>query len=198
MGKITSADCVKFIEEKHDQKEILANVFTNWEWKRVSKHKEGDKIVRKFYNKKSKVYVTVHEHGEVLSIGEVVLIIPTLSELKENKIKVDLAVKPNKSKELTGGVVYALSEGGLGGCDDEFGFDCGPETEGGYLDDSDDGKCYKKLEELFSDIPGNNIEIGAAENSHIVKLIPGISAKDLWDVIVDRLERSGARKMEDE
>lgn len=64
----------------------------------------------------------------------------------------------------------------------------GPEDED-HLADSD--YCDQGLSELFADF-GNKIDIGASENQHVVILIPGVKASDLWSVIRERLIRSGA------
>ena len=133
---------------------------------------------------------------------------PTLAELKANQITVPFGLKPKK--DLSGRVIYDLGDDGLE-CsnglkavdnsannkgDGEFSFYCGPEQEDGCLDDRGGGFGNdKRLEKLFADF-GDRMFIGAAENYHTVKLIPGISAKELWEVIVERLKHSGAVLME--
>lgn len=206
MPKITSKDCVQFIIDN----EIPSS--TPKEWKRINKHKEGVDIVRVFHNEYRRVSITVYERDGVLRFGERKEIekeIPTLVQLQANKIKVDFAVRPSKSKGFSGRVLYALGDDGLNcynamldavDCSEKndgsghFAFYCGPEDEEGYLNDHDDGGVDKKLAALFSDVP--KMDVGAAESYHTVNLIPGVSAKDLWDVIVCRLELSGAIKME--
>jgi hypothetical protein len=119
---------------------------------------------------------------------------PTLAELKANPITVPLGLQPNKKEDLSGRVIYDLGGDGLK-CRN-ISFHCGPEQEDGALDDREGGFGNdERLEKLFADF-GKHIFIGAAENYHTAKLIPGISAKELWEVIVERLKRSGAVLME--
>jgi len=114
--------------------------------------------------------------------------------------------EPDEIPDLqwTGRVIFCLGDDGLtcfnemlevvdssaqNSGDGTFCFYCGPERPGGLLDDTYDGGCYEKMKELFADLP---IDVGAAENYHAVKLVPGLSAEELWGVVKAKLTRSGA------
>ena len=72
---------------------------------------------------------------------------------------------------------------------DSIQFSCGPENKDETLDDCLDGGSGELLEKLFADM---NPEIGAAENLHIIPIVKGVSRKQMWKVIRERLLRSGA------
>jgi hypothetical protein len=57
------------------------------------------------------------------------------------------------------------------------------------LEDTLDGGTDKLLRTLFADM---NPDIGAAENFHSIPVVEGVSGKAIWEVIEDRLTRSGA------
>jgi hypothetical protein len=111
--------------------------------------------------------------------------------IKNNQITVDL--KPVEIPEDLKSKWTGLSTYGLNLIEDgNISFYCGPqmkESAGqGEMDSCEDGGLYPKLELLFPDM---DIEVGAAENYHIVKA-HDMDAEDLWKVIEARLKRSGA------
>jgi hypothetical protein len=120
-----------------------------------------------------------------------------LDKLRQNPIRVSLHAEGKRvSPDLTGRIIFFPPDGGENSAsfdaeseeNGDFGFMCGPEDED-HLADSD--YCDQGLSELFADF-GNKIDIGASENQHVVILILGVKASDLWSVIRERLIRSGA------
>lgn len=209
MAKVTSADCKAWIIEQ-----VIPDTKAK-DWKRRKKYKQGDAIVRIFDNDVTGESVgVVEKDGEIIGAQEEQGYIPAkpmgslLEQLKSNPIKVAfLPLPPSEYDDLSGRMVYDVGEEGLD--DDEsledegIGFYCGPETKSGWLHDTEDGGCTEKLEKLFADLPTQTIggsrypaiSVQDAENYHTVALIPGISPRELWALIVERLERSGAVKM---
>lgn len=141
----------------------------------------------------------------------------TLADLLRNPVKVSFTPfeipESERDPHFSNNAVYCLGDDGLNCYNSnlkkvnngrnnngtgKFIFFCGSgEIGDGRCCMSDyDGRCYEKLEALFSDF-GDHIEVGAAENCHEVILFKGISAEEIWKVVETRLQRSGAVKLED-
>ena len=76
-------------------------------------------------------------------------------------------------------------------------FCCGPQCKDGSMCDSFDAGTYPKLRILFADFPKDNngypmMDIGAAENAHGLEYIKDLTVDQAWEIIKERLERSGA------
>jgi len=217
MAKVTSDDCKKWIVQN------LCPTSETKDWKRRSKHKDGNEVIRTFENVEVGILLEVVECNGAIIRGRKAgsskteecseeKIAPTgslLATLKMNPIKVSfLPIPPCEYDDLSGRMIYDIGEEGLDdveALEEEggIGFYCGPETKGGWLHDTADGGCTEKLEELFADLPTQTIcgsqypgiSLHDAENYHTIALIPGVSPQDLWALIVERLERSGAVRM---
>jgi hypothetical protein len=136
---------------------------------------------------------------------------PTLKDwaaIKVNPVKVDLskAIVPqptdpefeyneydaDRYKGWSGRIIFDLNL--IEDDYDQVSFYCGPEDDG-HLDDSgEDGGATDKLKVLFADMNSN---IGAAESYHIIPIIKGVTGKEIWKVVRERLLRSGAIESED-
>ena len=233
MGKITTADCVKWIVENAVPTSKVGD------WKRTRKYKVGEEIMREFASRRDpNIVVTVAEWNgkigprvsqEIEEKEAAKLAAPTpktsvganprWDAIRENSATVDLKrveypkredydegpdgdedfENDNRDREWSGRVIFGLGEmieeGEMEHCDGEVGFYCGPEDRDGSLEDTLDGGVGDKLKTLFLDL---DISIMDAENFHTASLVPGITAKELWGLIVERLERSGAVKQSDE
>jgi hypothetical protein len=154
------------------------------DWKRQSKKKDGEAIVRVFKNSLTGEVIQVTEN--VLGIHLVCL---TGKDIEGNPITVNL-LPVRMNKDLSGRVVFDKGELGLN--EGRFFFDCGPETTDGALYDQIQDES-PKLRQLFADMDPS---IHDAENLHSVA-VPGWSAERIWAVVEKRLIRSGAVKMED-
>lgn len=212
--KVTSDNCKAWIVSN------LCPASLPNDWRRRSKRKEGENIVRVFENVNVNRSVEVIEHnGNIVGGGKVgsrdarELAEPDeaskpmsiIEKLRANRITVSfLPVVPTDHHDISGRVIYCLGEEDI---DDEDGifFNCGPEDNDGDLHDSEDGGVADKLEKLFADLPEVDcgwtktpgITVCEAENYHSVAQIPGVDPKDLWALVAERLERSGAVKMEE-
>jgi hypothetical protein len=191
--KITTEHCVEH---------IVTNVCpgTNkTDWKRRSKNKVGNYTFRTFENIKTGDKQIVYEKDN--TIVDITNLPSTLAiKIKTNLITVDLSAVefPNATEypgyrkgesEWTGKFICFINDYD----DDGIGFGLGPETKGGYCEDTLDGGCYAKLEVLFKDL---NIEVGAAENEHIIPEHPDLSRKEIRNIIIQRLKRSGVTRFE--
>lgn len=136
---------------------------------------------------------------------------PTLKDwaaIKANPVKVDLSkvhipqptdpefdkyneYDADRYKGWSGRIIFDVNE--IEDDYDQISFYCGPEDDG-HLDDGEDGGTYEKLRVLFSDM---NPDVGAAENFHIVPIIKGVTGKEIWKVVRERLLRSGAKESKD-
>ena len=96
----------------------------------------------------------------------------------------------SRDDEWTGKIIFGVNEIE----DDEVSFYCGPEDKDGSLEDTLDGGTTEPLKILFADM---NPDIGAAENLHIVPIIKGVTGKEIWKVVRERLLRSGAKESKD-
>lgn len=113
-----------------------------------------------------------------------------MKKFSVNLSKEELEEWPSLKNEITGRVVYNFNEI----CDNELSFYCGPEIYDSYtqknaLLDCSDGGVYKQLEELLS---GMEVDIGAAENFHIVMLPDDESFELIWKKIETLLIEAGA------
>ena len=213
--KITSKDCIEHALTFPD----FAATKPSY-WKRISKTKNGIRILRTFKvlmpSGNYQNVVIVEENGKLLAPLKTSTT-PTniIEQLKTNPITVDFNTKDDVdnddnddddlSPNATARIIYALSEDGLETVDysgeKSFSFYCGRETTEGYLYDNHDEKLNKKLATLFSDFPKHPkyktsiIEIGSAESHHTVIVPDNSTAKELWKIIETRLKRSGAKKM---
>jgi hypothetical protein len=179
---------------------------------RIFQHKEEPALVVTVISTKDAV-VQIIPPAEQSGL-EGVPMIELIKNIKKNNIKIPLIpTAPRKEceeeygedhaeeyKNFTGRVIYYPGEiRRKNGEVEEFTFFCGPETKEGHLADAQDGGLDDKLSDLFEDINraassvGERcISIGAAESMHIVYAIDGISVDELWEIIRERLERSGA------
>ena len=196
LGKTKSVDCVQAILS-HPQ-------FSNTkpkDWKRKSKRKDPQgNWVRLFENKATGASVEVTEtkggvtiyviHGAAGGANPGIINPPmgyngtTLVPL-ENNGEVD-------ADEWSGRCVFAIDEGGDAEEDGQVSFSCGPEIsdEGDtYLSDQEHGGTYNALAEIFSDY---EIDIGAAENMHLVTIPQGQTSAHVKAVIIQRLQAAGA------
>ena len=118
----------------------------------------------------------------------------TLTDLQNNSITVDLKSACTGNKKFTGRMVYNLAEP-IEIQINQLDFYCGPEEEdeeyGGALYIQEHQETYDLLRILFADLK-DFINIGVAENLHEILPISNIENADLWEVVKNRLERSGA------
>jgi hypothetical protein len=120
-------------------------------------------------------------------------------KLKANQITVDLHSRRTlfARNEERGEEEYNPDGDGLN-------FYCGPEVDGA-LDDQGDSATYRQLNRLFSDFPARRdydgtpqsiVEIGASESAHIVQYCAELTYEQVWEIVRERLLRSGAVDMD--
>lgn len=175
MSEITTKCCVDFARKQEEYKDTIPS-----QWKRRSKKKEGNTVVRLFElsRNNSLEEVTILENNGELSLGTGPTRDSSLyGRLKSNLVKVDL--RPDFSTgeldcratkdDFSGKTIFSLGEDGediiasghrtspLFGVLDwkeyGLGFFCGPQTSDGYLSDTFSLGTAEKLEELFDDFP---------------------------------------------
>lgn len=119
-------------------------------------------------------------------------------------------LNPDENDDFSGRVIFTRE--GLDELDDcdiyrELTFHCGPEDKDGALNDSYDGGCYEQLKKIFDDFPkepfcdgkytSSLMDVGAAENFHLVELPKGITAQEMWELVKSRLVKAGAIESSD-
>lgn len=188
MGKITSATCVQAIIAAHGGKAK--------DWKRQFKKKGADNSwVRIFENVRTGEVVKVTEDkngGLNLVYGGGKTVAPTSNQ---NNSPVNISLIPavsNEYSDLTGRVIYDLSDSEFDLDNGRFFFYCGPETTDNALHDDDDGGTIPKLKQLFADM---NFTAWESENLHSVEPPDGMSTTILWSIIESRLRKAGAVQM---
>lgn len=151
-------------------------------WKRTGKFTQSDKIFRTFICKDTGNEATV-------------CFDPAYDEDPEDAISCFKgAIKPSGSlttfpevygKYWSGKVHFSINAAE----DSELSFYCGPESNEGGLDDMDDPGISKVLETIFKD---QDIELGAAENYHIIKPKAGQTLEELEKLVIERVTTAGA------
>lgn len=150
-------------------------------WKRKSKFKQGEQVVRVF-GTKGGLTATAVFNPDADEPDEAMFVVPGATEqASPGKFPRPLA------KNFSGKTIFIWGDYGADG---KLDFYCGPEDTEGRMDDGGDSVTGDTLEYIFKD---HEIEVAASENHHIITCNDGETLEELKKVVFERLVAAGGR-----